>query len=129
MQYGKHLLVEVITKNPKGLDNKNFIKGVFDKIIRAAKMTAVLPTVFYKFPKKANAPKNTASGLTAFSIVQESHLSIHTWPEDNYFAFDLFSCRDFDEKKVIRIIKKSFQIKKIHFKVIDRGIKVNFLKL
>jgi len=129
MQYGKHLLVEVITKNPKGLDNKNFIKGVFDKIIRAAKMTAVLPTVIYKFPKKANAPKNTASGLTAFSIVQESHLSIHTWPEDNYFAFDLFSCRDFDEKKVIRIIKKSFQIKKIHFKVIDRGIKVNFLKL
>ena len=126
MQYGKHLLVEVITNNPKGLDNENFIKGVFDKIIRAVKMTAVLPTAVYKFPKKADAPKNTASGLTAFSIVQESHLSIHTWPENNYFALDLFSCRDFDEKKAIRIIKKSFQVKKIHFEVINRGIKINF---
>lgn len=126
MQYGKHLLVEVITKNPKGLDNSIFIKGLFKKIIRAVKMKAVYRTIVYKFPKPKNLPKKTASGLTAFSIVAESHLSTHTWPENNYFALDLFSCRNFDEKKVISIIKKSFLIKKIYFKTIDRGLKINF---
>ncbi len=126
MQYGKHLLVEVIVKNPKGLDNSNFIKGLFKKIIEAVKMKAVLKTIVYKFPKNKNLPFNTASGLTAFSIVAESHLSIHTWPENNYFAFDLFSCKNFDEKKVIKIIKQSFPIKKIYYKTIGRGISVNF---
>ncbi|MGC8880736.1 MAG: adenosylmethionine decarboxylase [Minisyncoccia bacterium] len=125
MQYGKHLLVEAITKNPKGLDNSNFIKGLFKNIVRAVKMKAVLPTTIYKFPQHKKS-LNTASGLTAFCIVAESHLSIHTWPENNYFAFDLFSCRNFDEKKVISIIKNSFSVKKIHFKTIDRGISINF---
>lgn len=126
MQQGKHLLVEVLTKNPKGLDKTIFIKGLFKEIIRAVKMKAVYKTIVYKFPKHKNLPKQTASGLTAFSIVAESHLSIHTWPENNYFALDLFSCRDFDEKEVLAIIKKSFQVKKIFYQTIKRGIKVNF---
>ncbi len=121
MQYGKHLLVEVKTKNPKVLSNQNFIKGVLKKIIRAVKLKAVSPIVVYKFPQKT---KNTASGLTAFSIVAESHLSIHTWPENNYFAFDLFSCKDFKEKEILKIIKKSFPIEKIHYQVINRGLKI-----
>lgn len=121
MQYGKHLLVEVKTKNPKVLSNQNFIKGVLKKIIRAVKLKAVSPIVVYKFPQKT---KNTASGLTAFSIVAESHLSIHTWPENNYFAFDLFSCKDFKEKEILKIIKKSFPVKKIHYQVINRGLKI-----
>ncbi|HPC31274.1 MAG TPA: adenosylmethionine decarboxylase [Candidatus Paceibacterota bacterium] len=123
MQYGKHLLVEVKTKNPKGLTNQNFIKGVLKKIILAVKLKAVLPLIVYKFPQK---DKNTASGLTAFSIVAESHLSIHTWPENNYFAFDLFSCKDFKEKEVLKIIRESFLIEKIHYQVINRGLKVDF---
>ncbi len=121
MQYGKHLLVEVKTKNPKVLSNQNFIKGVLKKIIRAVKLKAVSPIFVYKFPQKT---KNTASGLTAFSIVAESHLSIHTWPENNYFAFDLFSCKDFKEKEILKIIKKSFPIEKIHYQVINRGLKI-----
>ena len=123
MQYGKHLLVEVKTKNPKVLSNQNFIKGVLKKIIRAVKLKAVSPIVVYKFPQKT---KNTASGLTAFSIVAESHLSIHTWPENNYFAFDLFSCKNFNEQQIIKIIKDNFAINQIVYKTIERGIQVNF---
>ena len=31
-------------------------------------------------------------GLTAFSILSESHISIHTWPERGYAAIDVFTC-------------------------------------
>jgi S-adenosylmethionine decarboxylase len=126
MHYGKHLLVEVITKNPKELTDKKLIKKVFEEIVKAVNITPVLKPVIYQFPAKLKAPKKLKGGLTAFYIIAESHLAIHTWPENNYFAFDLFSCKDFDERIVIQILKKNFSLKKLFSQIIERGTSINF---
>ena len=44
------------------------------------------------------------SGVTGVSIWAESHAAIHTWDEDNYYAFDAFSCRDFHPKDALRLL-------------------------
>ena len=31
-------------------------------------------------------------GVTAIALLAESHLSIHTWPESEYSAIDIFTC-------------------------------------
>ena len=31
-------------------------------------------------------------GVTAIALLAESHLSIHTWPEERYSAVDIFTC-------------------------------------
>ena len=31
-------------------------------------------------------------GVTAIALLAESHVSIHTWPESNYSAVDIFTC-------------------------------------
>ncbi|UCG85941.1 MAG: adenosylmethionine decarboxylase [Gemmatimonadota bacterium] len=31
-------------------------------------------------------------GVTAFALLAESHISIHTWPELGYAAIDIFTC-------------------------------------
>ncbi len=31
-------------------------------------------------------------GVTAAAILSESHLTVHTWPEEDYVAIDLFTC-------------------------------------
>jgi S-adenosylmethionine decarboxylase len=31
-------------------------------------------------------------GVTAFALLAESHISIHTWPELGYAAVDIFTC-------------------------------------
>ena len=31
-------------------------------------------------------------GLTAFCLLSESHLAVHTWPERDYVGIDLFTC-------------------------------------
>lgn len=31
-------------------------------------------------------------GVTAAAILSESHLTVHTWPEEHYVAVDLFTC-------------------------------------
>lgn len=36
----------------------------------------------------------TGQGVTGVVILAESHISIHTWPEHNYAAIDIFMCGD-----------------------------------
>jgi S-adenosylmethionine decarboxylase len=50
------------------------------------------------------------SGTSGVSLWAESHAAIHTWDADNYFAFDAFSCKDFDPKDAIRLLLNSFDI-------------------
>jgi S-adenosylmethionine decarboxylase len=54
--------------------------------------------------------KMEESGTSGVSLWAESHAAIHTWDADNYFAFDAFSCKDFDPKDAIRLLLNSFDI-------------------
>lgn len=33
-------------------------------------------------------------GISGVAVLAESHLSVHTWPEQRYAAFDVFMCGD-----------------------------------
>jgi S-adenosylmethionine decarboxylase len=50
------------------------------------------------------------SGVTGVSIWAESHAAIHTWDEDNYYAFDAFSCKDFRPRDALRLLLSHFDI-------------------
>jgi S-adenosylmethionine decarboxylase len=54
------------------------------------------------------------SGVTGVSIWAESHAAVHTWDEDNYYAFDAFSCRDFDPKDALRLLLSYFDIETLN---------------
>ena len=65
-------------------------------------------------------------GITMISLLKESHLSIHTWPEKNKACIDIFTCGKFrydaDKIKMETIIKKFFNTTKIRIRQIDREI-------
>ncbi|HXH82447.1 MAG TPA: S-adenosylmethionine decarboxylase [Candidatus Tectomicrobia bacterium] len=54
------------------------------------------------------------SGVTGVSIWAESHAAIHTWDEDNYYAFDAFSCRDFHPRDALRLLLTYFDIEMLN---------------
>jgi S-adenosylmethionine decarboxylase len=54
------------------------------------------------------------SGASGVSIWAESHAAIHTWDADNYFAFDAFSCKDFEPKDAIRLLLNVFDIEMLN---------------
>lgn len=39
-------------------------------------------------------------GLTILYMLSESHISIHTFPEQHYLAFDIYTCRDYEDDSV-----------------------------
>lgn len=60
-------------------------------------------------------------GATGFILLEESHISIHTWPEMGYVAIDVFSCKSFDIKKINDLIKVFFETEQVETKIIERG--------
>lgn len=61
-------------------------------------------------------------GVSAIVIIAESHISIHTFPNnDGFMSIDMFSCKEFDIEKVISIINKEFHPKMIEKNLIMRG--------
>jgi S-adenosylmethionine decarboxylase len=54
------------------------------------------------------------SGVTGISVWAESHAAIHTWDEDNYYAFDAFSCRDFRPKDALRLLLTHFDVETLN---------------
>ena len=118
MKKGKHLLLDIFLTELDVLTDKKFIRELFENIIEEINMKAILPITIYQFPNCKN--KKQKGGITAFCLLQESHLSCHNWPEANYAAYDIYSCKNFNEKKVINLLKKVLPIKKINCRVIRR---------
>lgn len=62
-----------------------------------------------------------AGGYTGVAILAESHMSIHTWPELDYVALDVFMCGACDPCLSLPILKAFFQPQRDHVRVILRG--------
>jgi S-adenosylmethionine decarboxylase proenzyme len=59
--------------------------------------------------------------ITLVLILAESHLSIHTWPEEGLIAIDLFSCGVIDGNKVIGELVRLLRLESVTVRQVARG--------
>lgn len=62
-------------------------------------------------------------GVSGVAVLAESHISIHTWPERDYAALDIFMCGDTQPEKAITVFKTAFQTSKITITKHLRGLR------
>lgn len=48
-------------------------------------------------------------GFTGYLLLAESHISIHTWPEERYAALDIFTCGPMQTKRILHRVRQTFQ--------------------
>tara|TARA_A100001388_G_scaffold241813_1_gene198293 strand:- start:110 stop:544 length:435 start_codon:yes stop_codon:yes gene_type:complete len=78
----KHLLLELYGCKYEKLNDESFLRCTLNRAAKLAK-ASVLNLISNKFEPQ---------GVTAIALLAESHISIHTWPESNYSAVDIFTC-------------------------------------
>jgi S-adenosylmethionine decarboxylase proenzyme len=89
---GTHLMVDLYgAKDPQART-----VTVLEEVARRAGLN-VLNKVEHVFP-------SGGYGRTAMLLLSESHTSLHTWPENQYVAFDLFSCNDLDLPRIHEVV-------------------------
>lgn len=50
----------------------------------------------------------TPHGLTFVILLAESHISVHTYPEDNYADIDCFTCGNQDPEQFLKDLAEKF---------------------
>lgn len=109
---GKHAIIDLSGCNPTLTGNNAFIQETLCHAAQIAKITIVGELERHFEP----------NGYTAILLLEESHLSIHTWPEYNYVSVDLYSCNlNTDFEAVKNFLETRLGAEKTVFTLIDRG--------
>ena len=83
---GKHMILDIKNiKNKNLVDDMEKMKTILDEFCKTHEFT-VLQRVGHQFEP---------IGYTLLYLLSESHISVHTFPECNYIAFDIYTCREY----------------------------------
>jgi S-adenosylmethionine decarboxylase len=98
---------------PKFIEDPRKLRKILYDAAKAANNTPLKTTV-YKFP---------VQGITGVILLAESHIAIHTWPESNYMAVDIFTCGHKTRPVgALEYLKEVFCPQKVKIRHIRRGI-------
>jgi S-adenosylmethionine decarboxylase len=107
---GTHLLVDLW--GATRLDDPAHIDAALREAALAAGAT-ILHSHFHHF-----TPNGGVSGVV---VLAESHISIHTWPERNFAAVDIFMCGACDPYLSIPVLKEAFRPERVQLDEQRRG--------
>jgi len=109
---GTHILLDLKECDSARLDDLEFIQTTLVESARLAQATIVGHT-FHKF---------SPQGVTGVVAIAESHICIHTWPEYDYAAVDIFTCGDtVDPNFIANYISESLGSKAPNIRQLSRG--------
>ncbi len=108
----KHLLVDL---HGCPADLLNDIAALETVMVEAAQRAGatVINSMFHHF---------SPFGVSGVVVIQESHLTIHTWPEQGFAAVDLFTCgTQTRPRRALTHLRRALQCTQIEVRQFMRG--------
>ena len=95
---GAHLIVDVWGADQ--LDDLELMERAMREAVEAAKATLLHIHLHHFTPN---------GGISGVAVLAESHISVHTWPERQFAAFDIFMCGDAKPELAVEVLRIHFQ--------------------
>lgn len=108
---GRHLLAEYRGCDLERLNDVALIEALMRRAAIEAGAT-IVQSAFHEF-----APQ----GVSGVVVVEESHLSIHTWPEVGYAAVDFYTCGECSPERAHEVLTEGLMPDRFELMVIERG--------
>src|SRR5271155_1324766 len=112
MTNGTEWIVEARGCRAEALCDLALLQEVFARIITDLNLRSVGDPQWHQFP----AP----GGITGLTLLAESHLTIHTFPEHNSLCLNLFCCKPRDEWDFARNLRTMFAAEDVEVRRIER---------
>jgi S-adenosylmethionine decarboxylase len=110
---GRQVLVEYYHCNSTIINDVTEIETILLEATKRAK-ASIISHNFHKF---------SPHGVSGTIVIAESHIAIHTWPEYNYAAVDIFTCGETIDPWIIQeFLKEQFESKSISSMELKRGM-------
>ncbi len=108
---GMHLIAEF--HGCSGVDDAEFVQAEMVEAAIASGAT-VLRADIHSF--------GDSFGVTGVVLLAESHISIHTWPEYDYAAIDIFVCGSrANPQTALNRLQASFKARQVDITRVERG--------
>jgi S-adenosylmethionine decarboxylase len=107
---GKHYLLNLYDCSFVLLNDEQFLIKLLESAAILSGAT-VIQTIFKKFDPQ---------GVTVICLLAESHISIHTWPEEGKAAADCYTCGDSNPKLGCDMIVQQLNPSKYELNYIQR---------
>lgn len=106
---GKHLLMTIRQiPDVSMLSTVERIKPLLDTIVQECNLHVVAES----------GHQFTPFGATYVYVLEESHMSIHTYPEKNTAYMDIFCCNlNFDTEKAVSVVRQLFDTSTVDYHV------------
>lgn len=107
-----HIIVDAWNVDPILLDDPKLIEDTARKLVGLCDMKILHGPVVIQ-----GVPENP--GITCFTIIDFSHISIHTFTATKEICVDVFSCKKYDYEKVKKFVCDTFKIQPQFLKYLE----------
>ncbi len=112
MVVGRHIIAELYGVAPDLISYEDQVKPILEEACERVGFTKV----------GSNYKQFTPYGVTGVILIEESHISIHTWPEYEQVNLDVFTCGDLSKADdAFKFFLEQFSPKSYRHYALDRG--------
>ena len=115
--WGFHLIIDAARCNAKSIRSKSHI-AKFAKVL--VKKIDMVP---YGEPHVVHFGSGNKMGYTLMQLIETSNITAHFVEETNDMYLDVFSCKDFNQDIVNKLVKEYFEPEVIHQRFLYRDAK------
>lgn len=107
---GTHLIIDLW--GAKRLDELELMEDTLREAVKQAGATLLHIHLHHFTPN---------GGISGVAVLAESHISVHSWPERDFAAFDVFMCGDAQPENAIAVLEAAFTPSRVVVDTLLRG--------